>query len=99
MMELHPEILRKDGAPQFAILPYDEFVRIEEALRRLAAGIASPDPRYGGFWDNLSAGELAQRQGVKPITDLSELAWPYGSEDWDGFEEAVEQWRNEHPVK
>ena len=56
------------------------------------------DPPYGGFWDNLSAEELARRQEVKPVNDLSELVWPDGPEDGEGFEEAVAQWRNEHPV-
>lgn len=32
MIELHPEILRKDGKPQFAILSWDEFQRVQEAL-------------------------------------------------------------------
>ena len=30
-MELHPEILTKDGA-KFAVLPYDEFLRLQEML-------------------------------------------------------------------
>ena len=98
MLELHPEILPKDGNPRFAVLPYDEFLQVQEVLRRLTGNLTEPDPRYGGFLDNLSAEELARRQGVKPITDLSQLAWPYGPEDWDGFEEAVATWRNEHPI-
>jgi hypothetical protein len=32
MIELHPEILKKDGKKQFVILPYEEFVAIEQAL-------------------------------------------------------------------
>jgi hypothetical protein len=32
MIELHPEILEKDGKKQFVILPYEEFVAIEQAL-------------------------------------------------------------------
>ena len=32
MIELHPEILEKDGKKQFVILPYEEFQAIEEAL-------------------------------------------------------------------
>lgn len=97
MIELHPEILSKDGAPQFVVLPYDEFTQIEEALRRLAGDTPASDPRFGGYWDDLSAEELARRQGVKPVADLSELVWPYGPEDWEGFEEAVQKWRNEQP--
>ncbi len=54
-----------------------------------------PDPRYGGYWDNLSAEELARRQGVVPVKDPAALAWPYGPKDWDGFEESVVQNRKE----
>jgi hypothetical protein len=32
MIELHPEIVEKDGKKKFVILPYEEFVAIEEAL-------------------------------------------------------------------
>lgn len=99
MIELHPEILSNNGAPQFAVLRYDEFLRVEEMLRRLTGTMPEPDPRYGGFWDNLTAEELARRQGVKPITDFSELTWPYGPDDWEGFEQAVDTWRDENPIQ
>lgn len=32
MIELHPEILRKDGQAEFVVLPYDEFVKLQELL-------------------------------------------------------------------
>lgn len=32
MLKLHPEILVKDGKKQFAVLPYDEYVAIQERL-------------------------------------------------------------------
>jgi len=32
MLELHPEILVKDGKKQFAVLPYEEFVALQERL-------------------------------------------------------------------
>ena len=32
MIKLHPEILRKDGKEQFAVLPYEEFLAIQELL-------------------------------------------------------------------
>ena len=32
MIELHPEIIEKDGKKQFVILPYEEFAAIQEAL-------------------------------------------------------------------
>jgi hypothetical protein len=99
MIEFHPEFLTKDGKPQFAVLPYEEFLQLQEALRRPNGSAPEPDPRYGGFFDNLSAEELACRQGVGPVTDLSKLAWPYGAADWEGFEEAVDQWRSEHRTR
>ena len=32
MFELHPEFLKKDGKNEFVVLPYDEFVTIQELL-------------------------------------------------------------------
>jgi hypothetical protein len=32
MIELHPEIIEKDGKKQFVILKYEEFLAIQEAL-------------------------------------------------------------------
>jgi PHD/YefM family antitoxin component YafN of YafNO toxin-antitoxin module len=32
MIELHSQIVTKDGEKQFVILPYDEFATIQEAL-------------------------------------------------------------------
>ena len=32
MMKLHPEILVKNGKKQFAVLPYEEFVAVQEWL-------------------------------------------------------------------
>jgi hypothetical protein len=75
MIELHPEILIKDGKPLFAVLPYDEYQQLTATLARMIEK-EFEDPRYGGFWDNLSAEELARRQGVGPITDLTTLTWP-----------------------
>ena len=31
-MTLHPHILEKDGTKQFAVLPYDEFLQVQEEL-------------------------------------------------------------------
>jgi hypothetical protein len=35
MIELHPEFLSKNGQKEFAVLPYDEFLRIQEILEDL----------------------------------------------------------------
>lgn len=32
MIELHPEILKKNGKSEFVILPYEEFVALQEVL-------------------------------------------------------------------
>ena len=32
MLELHPEILVRDGKKQFAVLPYEEFLALQERL-------------------------------------------------------------------
>lgn len=32
MITLHPEILKKDGKNEFALIPYDEYVALEEFL-------------------------------------------------------------------
>lgn len=35
MIELHPEFLTKNGQKQFAVLPYEEFLKIQELLAYL----------------------------------------------------------------
>jgi hypothetical protein len=32
MLKLHPEILSKNGRKQFAVLPYEEFLAVQERL-------------------------------------------------------------------
>ena len=32
MLTLHPNILERDGKKEFAILPYEEFLKVEEEL-------------------------------------------------------------------
>jgi hypothetical protein len=32
MLQLHPQILRRDGKDQFVVLPFEEFVAIRELL-------------------------------------------------------------------
>ncbi len=32
MVTLHPKILEKDGKKEFAVIPYDEFLKIQEEL-------------------------------------------------------------------
>ena len=35
MIQLHPEFLTKNGNREFAVLPYDEFLKIQELLEDL----------------------------------------------------------------
>ena len=32
MIKLHPEVLKKKGKKEFVVIPYEEFVRLQEAL-------------------------------------------------------------------
>jgi hypothetical protein len=32
MIQLHPEFLKKNGKREFVVLPYDEFVAVQELL-------------------------------------------------------------------
>ena len=32
MLELHPEILKKNGKSEFVVLPYEEFVQLQRLL-------------------------------------------------------------------
>jgi hypothetical protein len=50
------------------------------------------------FWENLTAEEYARRQGVTPVTDVSQLYGNFDPGDWEGFDEALEQWRSEHKM-
>lgn len=51
------------------------------------------------YWENLPAAEYARRQGVQPVSDFSALFGAGRAEDWEGFEEAVELWHSENPIK
>jgi PHD/YefM family antitoxin component YafN of YafNO toxin-antitoxin module len=35
MIQLNPEFLKKNGKPEFVVLPYEEFLRIQELLADL----------------------------------------------------------------
>ncbi|MDJ0573246.1 MAG: type II toxin-antitoxin system Phd/YefM family antitoxin [Pleurocapsa sp. MO_192.B19] len=35
MIELHPEFLTKDGKKEFAVIPYEEFLKLQEILEDL----------------------------------------------------------------
>ena len=51
-MTIHPQIIEKDGKKEFVVLPYDEFLAMQEALEdlqdlkdlRVAKGEAEEEP-------------------------------------------------------
>lgn len=59
MVNLHASILKRDGKEAFAILPYEEFVRVREELED---------------YDDLKALRAAKRaEGKAPATPLSSV--------------------------
>ncbi len=52
-----------------------------------------------GFWENPTAEEYANRQGVKPIQDFSTIFGAGKDEDWDGFEDELKKWRTERTAE
>ena len=37
MVALHPKILEKDGKKEFAVIPYEEFIQLQEELENYEA--------------------------------------------------------------
>jgi len=66
MIILHPEILKKDGQPEFAVLPYEEFQAVRELLmdyddlRDLRAATSEEADAPA-----MSLREVSKRYGVK----------------------------------
>ena len=56
------------------------------------------DTRADGERTATSVTELARLQGVKPANRIEDLYGKGQPADWDGFDEALAQWRAEHPV-
>lgn len=62
MIELHPEFLTKDGQKQFAVLPYEEFLALQEFLEDMEDLIA------------LRAAKQAEAsQPVVPLSDVKQM--------------------------
>jgi hypothetical protein len=64
MIELHPEVLKKNGVSEFVILPYDEFV----ALQRLLADAQ----------DLTELRDAVRDEGSAPTISLEELKTELG---------------------
>jgi hypothetical protein len=59
LIELHPEFLTKNGQKEFAILPYEEFLKIQELLEDLE--------------DLKDLGEAKQEEKDTPSVSLDEV--------------------------
>ena len=59
MIELHPEILKKNGKSEFVVLPYEEY----EALQELLAD----------YQDLLDLRDAKSKESCKPSVPLTEV--------------------------
>ena len=64
MLRLHPEILVKDGKKQFVVLPYEEFLAVQERL-------ADAD-------DLLELRKAKRAEGKKHAVPLAEVKREFG---------------------
>jgi hypothetical protein len=64
MIKLHPEILKKNGKSEFVVLPYEEFVAIQELL--------------DDAQDLLELERARQAEGDAPTVSFEELAKRFG---------------------
>lgn len=61
----------------------------------LAGGSLVTADEAAGFFADQTVDQPASRQGIGPVTDRSAL-YGMGSEaDWEGFDQALRQWRND----
>lgn len=69
MVQLHPQIIEKDGKKEFVVLPFEEFVRIEEAL--------------ASYEDLQVLREAKAEEGGSPTLSLDEVKAQLGLSDPD----------------
>lgn len=67
--------------------------RLEESERERIDLLPQGTPVPMDFWQSPSLDELAEAQGVQPLTDVSFLFGTWPGEDDDGFEETVDKLR------
>jgi hypothetical protein len=71
-----------------------EIIVLEDQPAATPSPLDRIDPQ--GFWQGKSLDELAAEQGVRPLDTLKSPASPqFSAEDFEGFEEALEEWRRE----
>lgn len=58
MLTLHPNILEQEGQKQFVVLPYDEFIALQEELQ--------------DFYDLKELREAKQKEGDAPTISFEE---------------------------
>jgi len=66
-MDLHPQILEKDGKPAFVILPYEEFIGLTDALEDAL--------------DVIAIREADADNRDKPVRTLDDIKKKYGIAD------------------
>ena len=67
MVELHPQVIEKDGKKEFVVLPFEECVQIEEAL--------------ADYQDLHELREAKAAEGDAPTVGLGELRSELGLDD------------------
>ena len=66
MVTLHPKILEKDGKKEFAVLPYEEFLKIQEELEDFEAFKALRDAKVKeANSETISLAEAKQEYGIE----------------------------------
>jgi hypothetical protein len=76
-----------------------EIADIERVDEPLGASAVQEAAWSYGFWENPSAEEYARRQGVQPVTEIASLYGSGEAQDWEGFDEALERWHADNPVR
>ncbi|MFH1108539.1 MAG: type II toxin-antitoxin system Phd/YefM family antitoxin [Planctomycetota bacterium] len=67
MIEFHPEFLKKDGKNEFVVLPYDEFLAIQDLLSDAE--------------DLIELRQAKAEEGDAPTVSLAEVRRKFGLED------------------
>lgn len=66
MIELHPEVLRRDGKEQFVVLPYEEFVALRELIEDAQDLLALRKAKEEDTGEpGVSPDEMMRRLGMK----------------------------------
>jgi hypothetical protein len=66
-MDLHPQILQKDGKDEFVVLPYEEFLEIQE--------------RLADAEDLLELRQAKREEGHHPAVSLADVRKRFGLSD------------------